>query len=108
MTKEPSCKEEAQRVIRERAVPPKLIVFESSSTAEIDFTAAEILLAFIEECRRLNITSAIARIESVRAQEAFERFGIVGSVPRDYFFHSVDEAIVAFSKKKNEIHQKPV
>jgi hypothetical protein len=44
----------------------------------------------------------------VRAQEAFERFGIVGSVPRDYFFHSVDEAIVAFSKKKNEIHQKPV
>jgi MFS superfamily sulfate permease-like transporter len=52
--------EEARRVIRARAVPPKLIVFESSSTAEIDFTAAEILLAFIEECRRLNITLAIA------------------------------------------------
>jgi hypothetical protein len=29
----------------------------------------------------------------VRAQDAFERFGIYETLPRDHVFHSVDEAV---------------
>ncbi len=91
-------------------VPLELIVLEASSIVEIDFTAAQILLEVIEECRQSKITFAIARLESVRAEEAFKRFGITDVVHHDHFFHSVDEAIRALtknSKKTNEFHEEP-
>jgi sulfate permease, SulP family len=97
----------ARRVIRKSPAPPSLVVLEASSIVEIDFTAAQVLLAVIEECAQSKITLAIARLESLRAQEAFERFGIIGAVPRDHFFHSVDEAIRALEKKTNEFRQNP-
>jgi sulfate permease, SulP family len=97
----------ARRVIRKSPSPPSLVVLEASSIVEIDFTAAQVLLAVIEECAQLKITFAIARLESLRAQEAFERFGIIGAVPRDHFFHSVDEAIRTLAKKTNEFRQNP-
>jgi sulfate permease, SulP family len=97
----------ARRVIRKSPSPPSLVVLEASSIVEIDFTAAQVLLAVIEECAQLKITFAVARLESLRAQEAFERFGIIGAVPRDHFFHSVDEAIRTLAKKTNEFRQNP-
>ena len=60
---------------------------------EIDFTAAQVLLDLFRECREQGVTVAMARLESVRAQEAFERFGIYETLPRDHVFHSVDEAV---------------
>jgi MFS superfamily sulfate permease-like transporter len=83
----------ARRAIGQSRVPLELIVLEASSIVEIDFTAAQILLEIIEECAQSKITFAIARLESVRAEEAFERFGITEAVHHDHFFHSVDEAI---------------
>jgi hypothetical protein len=35
----------------------------------------------------------------VRAQEAFERFGIYQALPRDHVFHSVDEAVRKLGKQ---------
>ena len=55
--------EDARRAVRQSRVPLELIVLEASSIVEIDFTAAQILLDFIEECEQAQITFAIARLE---------------------------------------------
>jgi sulfate permease, SulP family len=92
----------ARRVARQSPTPLDLIVLEASSIVEIDFTAAQILIEFIELCAQSKIRFAVARLESVRAGEAFERLGITDAVHRDHFFHSVDEAIRVLAKKTNE------
>lgn len=75
------------------ATKPHLLVLEAASTPEIDFTAAQLLLGLFTECQELRITVAIARLESLRAQDAFERFGLYEVLPRDHLFRSVDEAV---------------
>jgi MFS superfamily sulfate permease-like transporter len=92
----------ARRAARQSRTPLDLIVLEASSIVEIDFTAAQILIEFTEFCAQSNIRFAVARLESVRAGEAFERLGITDAVHRDHFFHSVDEAIRVLAKKTNE------
>jgi SulP family sulfate permease len=92
----------ARRVVRQSSTPLDLIVLEASSIVEIDFTAAQILIEFIERCAQSKIRFAVARLESVRAAEAFERLGVTDAVHRDHFFHSVDEAIRVLAKKANE------
>jgi SulP family sulfate permease len=92
----------ARRAVRQSSTPLDLIVLEASSIVEIDFTAAQILIAFIERCAQSKIRFAVARLESVRAGEAFERLGVTDAVHRDHFFHSVDEAIRVLAKKANE------
>jgi len=77
---------------------PKLIVLEASGMVEIDFTAAHVLLELFRECREQGVAVALARLESVRAQEAFERFAIYEALPRDHVFHSVDEAVRKLGK----------
>ena len=72
---------------------PKLLVLEASGIVEIDFTAAQMLLELIAECRRQHAILAVARLESTRAQQAFERFGIYDVLPKDHVFRSVDEAV---------------
>jgi SulP family sulfate permease len=92
----------ARRVVKQSPTPLDLIVLEASSIVEIDFTAAQILIEFVEHCAQSKIRFAVARLESVRAGEAFERLGITDAVHRDHFFHSVDEAIRVLAKKTNE------
>jgi MFS superfamily sulfate permease-like transporter len=82
-----------------KARRPKLLVLEASGMLEIDFTAAQTLLELIGECRKQEVTLAVARLESIRAQEAFERFGIYEQLPRDRVFRSVDEAIRSLGSK---------
>ena len=80
------------------ATRPKLLVLEASGMVEIDFTAAQVLIELFRECSDQGVTVALARLESVRAQEAFERFGIYQALPRDHVFHSVDEAVRKLGK----------
>jgi len=72
---------------------PRLVVFEASAIPEIDFTAAQDLRDVIRLCNEAKITFAVARLESLRAQEAFERFGLYDLLPRDRVFRSVDHAL---------------
>ncbi|MCI0735106.1 MAG: SulP family inorganic anion transporter [Beijerinckiaceae bacterium] len=99
-------REGIQRFMEQGRSPPELIVLEASNIVEIDFTAAQILLAFVGDCAKRNITVAVARLESLRAQEGFDRFGIADAVQRTHMFHSVDEAIRALAKKSNEFGKK--
>jgi MFS superfamily sulfate permease-like transporter len=72
---------------------PKLLVLEASGMVEIDFTAAQTLLEIFRACREQTVTVAVARLESVRAQAAFERFNLYDTLPKDRVFLSVDEAV---------------
>ncbi|GKQ54897.1 SulP family inorganic anion transporter [Bradyrhizobium sp. Ce-3] len=72
---------------------PKLLVIEASGMIEIDFTAAQALRDLFRECREDGVTVAVARLESERAQNAFERFDLYEVLQRDHVFHSVDEAV---------------
>jgi MFS superfamily sulfate permease-like transporter len=78
---------------------PALLVVEASGMLEIDFTAAQMLIDLIRQCGEDGVTLAIARLESVRAQQAFERFGLYDVLPKDRIFRSVDEAIRALAAK---------
>ncbi|SIO33290.1 Sulfate permease, MFS superfamily [Bradyrhizobium erythrophlei] len=72
---------------------PKLLVLEATGIIEIDFTAAQTLIDLIRRCHEDGVTVAIARLESTRAQQAFERFRIYDVLPQEHIFHSVDEAV---------------
>src|SRR6266702_4074851 len=77
---------------------PQLLVLEASGMVEIDFTAAQILLDVFRACNEQGVTVALARLESVRAQDAFERFGLFDVLPKEHVFHSVDEAVRKLAK----------
>ena len=80
-----------QHMLRSRKL--RLVVFEASAIVEIDFTAAQALREVISLCNEAGTVFAVARLESLRAQEAFERFGLYEVLPRDRVFHSVDLAL---------------
>jgi sulfate permease, SulP family len=81
------------KVIRTATPKPRLLVIEASGTVEIDFTAAQALLELFRECSEEGVTVAVARLESTRAQQAFERFGLYRALPKNHVFHSVAEAV---------------
>jgi sulfate permease, SulP family len=89
-------KADALEILRTEA--PKLLVLEASGMPEIDFTAAQALRELIEECEKQGVTVAVARLESPRAEAAFERFGLYELLPRQRRFHSVAEAVAALAK----------
>jgi SulP family sulfate permease len=79
----------------------RLMVLEATGIVEIDFTAAQVLRDLIRKCHADGVDFAIARLESVRAQEGMARFGINELLGADHQFHSVEEAIQALGKLKN-------
>ena len=81
---------------------PRLLVIEASGIVEIDFTAAQILLDLIRQCHANDVTVAMARLESMRAQQAFARFNIYDALPKGCIFHSVDEAIRALDSRPKD------
>jgi sulfate permease, SulP family len=84
-----------------KASPQKvrMLVLEATGIVEIDFTAAQVLAGVIRRCHAEGIDFAIARLESLRAQQAMARFGIEQLIGPDHQFRSVEEAIRARSKK---------
>ena len=77
----------------------RLLVLEATGIVEIDFTAAQVLTEIIRQCHADGVDFAIARLESLRAQEALARFGIEAMLGPDRQFHSVEEAVRARGKK---------
>jgi MFS superfamily sulfate permease-like transporter len=77
----------------------RLLVLEATGIVEIDFTAAQILADIIRQCHADGVDFAIARLESLRAQEAIARFGIAALLGGDHQFHSVEEAVRARAGK---------
>jgi sulfate permease, SulP family len=70
-----------------------LVVLEANGIAAVDYTAAQILNGLIDWSRDRHISLAIARLESLRAQEALERFHVVERLGRDRLFLTVEDAV---------------
>jgi MFS superfamily sulfate permease-like transporter len=77
----------------------RLLVLEATGIVEIDFTAAQVLRDLIRKCHADGVDFAIARLESIRAQEAMARFGVDQVLGPGRSFHSVEEAIKALAKR---------
>ncbi len=90
---------DVQHILQSASSPPRLLVLEASGIPEIDFTAAQALIDLFKACKGSGVTVAVARLESLRAQDAFERFKIHDVLPRDHVFHSVDESVRALASK---------
>jgi SulP family sulfate permease len=88
-----------RNVLREHGQPVRLFVLEATGIVEIDYTAAQVLTSVIRECHVQDIVFAIARLESVRAQEALTRFHIHEVLEPDRLFRSVEEAIEALGPR---------
>jgi SulP family sulfate permease len=76
---------------------PKLIVVEANALVEIDYTGATVLAELVSQLRSRGVDVAVARLESVRAQESFARLGLFALIGRDHVFRSVQEAIDALA-----------
>ncbi|ATQ69524.1 MULTISPECIES: SulP family inorganic anion transporter [Methylosinus] len=83
---------ELREAIEASAPRPKLVVLEASNIVEIDYTAAGVLARTIMDCRAAGAEVAIARLESVRAKDALQRFGVMKTLGEGRLFRSVDEA----------------
>jgi MFS superfamily sulfate permease-like transporter len=84
-----------RELVKASTPKPRLLVIEASGILEVDFTAAQVLLDLIGVCHADGIDVAVARLESLRAQDAFARFGIYDRLGPDHVFHSVAQAIAA-------------
>ena len=91
---------DVRRVLDAATPKPKLLVLEATGIVEIDFTAAQTLIDLVRKCHEDGVTVAIARLESTRAQDAFERFRIHDVLPKEHLFRSVDEAVRALAGAK--------
>ena len=78
------------------ASKPRLIVLEATGITEIDYTGAKVLGELIRQCQAEGVAFAIARLESVRGQDALTRFGVARLLGPGHVYRSVEEAIVAF------------
>ncbi|MGO9132503.1 MAG: SulP family inorganic anion transporter [Methylovirgula sp.] len=92
-----SFRRDLQACMRATAEPLHLVVLEASAILDIDFTAAQMLRALIRECHKQNIVFAMARLESLRAQDALHRFGLDTALGTDRLYHSVEEAVRALA-----------
>jgi sulfate permease, SulP family len=90
-------RQDVLNALRSPTPRPRLIVLEATGILDIDFTAAQILGDVIRRCHLDGIAFTIARLESVRAQDAVARFGIEEVLGPNHVFRSVEEAIRAFA-----------
>jgi len=77
----------------------RAVILEAAGVIDIDFTAAQVLKSLIARCRELGVNFAIARLESVAAQQAFEALGVTKALGSDRIFESVAAAAEAFGGK---------
>ncbi len=75
----------------------KLAIFEAAGVVMVDFTAARALERVVKACQDAGVTFAVARLESVAAQDAFTRLGLTRLIGADHMFASVAEALEALA-----------
>jgi MFS superfamily sulfate permease-like transporter len=81
--------------VKPGAGPVKLAVLEAAGIVMIDFTAARALEDVVKTCRAAGVDVAVARLESVAAEDAFKRLGLTDLIGADHIFPSVAEALSA-------------
>jgi len=73
--------------------PVTAIILEASSIVEIDFTGAQTLIATIHFWNDRGVAFYVTRLESLRAQQAIEKYDVLPLLGAAQTFHSVDDAM---------------
>jgi MFS superfamily sulfate permease-like transporter len=94
---------ETVRVSLEQAVkvaraPVRAVVLEASSIVELDFSGAQALRDLIQHCKNQGVVFYVARLESLRAQQAFQTFGILPLLAHGKTFATVADAVRQFDQ----------
>jgi MFS superfamily sulfate permease-like transporter len=71
----------------------RLVVLEAAGIVDVDFTAAQSLRSVVEACKAAGVAFALARLESVGAQSALARLGLLDLIGVDHVFESVAAAV---------------
>ena len=79
----------------------KLVVIEANAIVEIDYTGGKVLGDLIGRLRGEGVDIALARLESVRAQQSLARQGLEALIGKDHLFHSVEEAVAALHEGRS-------
>ena len=79
----------------------KLVVIEANAIVEIDYTGGKVLGDVIGRLRGEGVDIALARLESVRAEESLARQGLEALIGKDHLFHSVEEAVTALHEGRS-------
>ena len=83
----------------DRLTDTRLLIIEANAVAEIDYTGAKILGDAISRLQAAGVAVAVARLESVRAQASFARYGLTDLIGEGRIFHSVEEAVRALGPR---------
>ena len=86
------------RAIRSAPPPVKAIVLEASSIVELDFSGAQALSDLIRAWKDKGAVFYVARLESLRAQQAFEKFAILPLLAHGKTFPSVADAVSQYDR----------
>jgi sulfate permease, SulP family len=73
--------------------PVRAVILEASSIVELDYSGAQTLAWLIGHWKQQGVDFYVARLESTRAQRAFEKFGIFALLGDRRIFHSVADAV---------------
>lgn len=86
------------RAVKQATPPAKAIVLEASSIVELDFSGAEALKELIGHCEGYGVAFYVARLESLRAEQAFSRFGVLPLLAHGMTYPSVADAVRQFDQ----------
>ena len=79
----------------------KLAVLEATGIVGIDFTAAQSFKAVLTACKAGGVDFALARLESVDAQQALDRLGLADLIGKDHIFDTVAAAVQALAPDRD-------
>jgi sulfate permease, SulP family len=65
---------------------------------ELDFSGAQALRDLIQHCKDRGVIFYVARLESLRAQQAFQTFGILPLLAHGKTFPTVADAVRQFGE----------
>ena len=87
-----------EQAVRKAPPPVRAVVLEASSMVELDFSGAQSLRDLIQHCRDQSVVFYVARLESLRAQQAFQTFGILPLLAHQRTFSTVADAVRQFDQ----------
>jgi MFS superfamily sulfate permease-like transporter len=73
--------------------PVRAIILEGGSIAELDYSGAHALESVIKDWKAKDVDFYIARLESLRATAALQKFGVLPLLGEQRIFPSVEEAV---------------
>jgi high affinity sulfate transporter 1 len=85
---------------------PRWVVLQCEAIMDIDVTAAEMLERLDNELNEVGIHIAFVELRS-RLHDLLSRYGLLGTLDRDHFYGTIDEALAAIELEDRETRDPP-